>query len=69
MFIVDAHLDLAYNALRYGRDLRLELAEAREREKDLRDHPHGTITTTIPELLKSARRPHFRHPLCFARAE
>lgn len=53
MFIVDAHLDLAYNALRYGRDLRLELAEAREREKGMRDHPHGTITTTIPELLKS----------------
>ena len=53
MFIVDAHLDLAYNALRYGRDLRLELAEAREREKGLRDHPHGTITTTIPELLDS----------------
>ena len=53
MFIVDAHLDLAYNALRYGRDLRLEVAAAREREKDVRDHPHGTITTTIPELLKS----------------
>lgn len=53
MFIVDAHLDLAYNALRYGRDLRLELAAAREREKDVRDHPHGTITTTLPELLKS----------------
>ena len=53
MFIVDAHLDLAYNALRYGRDLRLELSEAREREKRVRDHPHGTITTTIPELLKS----------------
>lgn len=53
MFIVDAHLDLAYNALRYGRDLRLELAEARERERGLRDHPHGIITTTIPELLKS----------------
>jgi len=53
MFIVDAHLDLAYNALRYDRDLRLELTAAREREKELRDHPHGTITTTLPELLKS----------------
>ena len=53
MFIVDAHLDLAYNALRYGRDLRLELADVREREKDVRNHPHGTITVTIPELMKS----------------
>lgn len=53
MFIVDAHLDLAYNALRYDRNLRLELAEAREREKHIRDHPHGTITATFPELLKS----------------
>ena len=53
MFIVDAHLDLAYNALRYRRDLRLELTEARKRERDIRDHPHGTITTTIPELLES----------------
>jgi membrane dipeptidase len=50
MFIVDAHQDLAYNALRYNRDLRLPLAELREHE---RTHPaEGVPTLTIPSLLE-----------------
>ncbi len=48
MLIVDAHLDLAYNALRFGRDLRLPLAELRAGEKK---PPNGEIATvTIPAL-------------------
>lgn len=48
MLIVDAHLDLAYNALNYGRDLRLELADLRAAEplKGAR----GRATVTFPEL-------------------
>jgi membrane dipeptidase len=50
MFIVDAHQDLAYNALRYDRDLRLPLADLREHE---RKHPaEGVPTVTIPSLLE-----------------
>lgn len=51
MFIVDAHQDLAYNAIRYHRDLRLPLAELREHE---RKHPaEGVPTVTIPSLLEA----------------
>lgn len=50
MLIVDAHLDLAYNALRFGRDLRQPLAALRAGEKR---PPNGDIATvTIPALLE-----------------
>jgi membrane dipeptidase len=50
MFIVDAHQDLAYNAIRYNRDLRLPLSALREHE---RTHPaEGIPTVTIPNLLE-----------------
>lgn len=52
MFIVDAHLDLAYGALRFGRDLKEEVAEIRRREAKAA-RPNGTITVTIPELLEA----------------
>ena len=35
MFIIDAHLDLAMNAMEWNRDLKLPVAELREREKGL----------------------------------
>lgn len=51
MFIVDSHLDLAYNHLEFGRDLRLPLADLRQMEEGgpvpLRN---GTATVTLPEL-------------------
>lgn len=51
MFIVDAHQDLAYNAIRYERDLRLPLPALREREST---HPaEGVATVTIPSLLEA----------------
>jgi membrane dipeptidase len=50
MLIVDAHLDLAYNALRFGRDLRQPVAALRAQEKK---PPNGdTATVTIPTLLE-----------------
>ncbi|MDX1665332.1 MAG: membrane dipeptidase [Candidatus Promineifilaceae bacterium] len=52
MFIVDAHLDLAYSALRYGRDLTQDVETVRQSESRQRRHPNGVITTTIPDLLE-----------------
>jgi membrane dipeptidase len=39
MLIFDAHLDLAMNAMEWNRDLRLPLAEIRQRETELTDKP------------------------------
>jgi membrane dipeptidase len=48
MILVDAHLDLAYNAIAYGRNLRQPLATLREQEKGR--CPGGIATVTLPEL-------------------
>ncbi|MCA9950086.1 MAG: membrane dipeptidase [Anaerolineales bacterium] len=48
MFIVDAHLDIAYNALKYGRDVRKPLAMIRAGEK--RDKERGTATVALPAM-------------------
>ena len=51
MFIIDAHLDLSMNALEWNRDLTLEVAAIREREKGLTDKPdRGRGTVSLPEL-------------------
>lgn len=52
--IVDAHLDLAYNALILGRDLLRSVGEIRhlEAETPPPGGPAGTCMTTLPELLK-----------------
>ncbi len=39
MFIIDAHLDLAMNAMEWNRDLKLPVSQIREREKGLSDKP------------------------------
>jgi membrane dipeptidase len=47
MLIVDAHLDLAMNALEWNRDLSRPIAEVRARERGKTDRPdrgHGTVT-------------------------
>ena len=51
MFIVDSHLDLAYNFFEFDRDLRLPLADLRQREEGgtVPDR-NGTATVTLPEL-------------------
>lgn len=52
MLIVDAHLDLAYGALRFDRDLRRPVQEIRAYEGNGSGSPEGIITVTIPQLLE-----------------
>ncbi len=49
--IVDAHLDLAMNAIEWNRDLTLPLGEIRRQERNLSDRPdRGRGTVSLPEL-------------------
>ncbi|MDT8306666.1 MAG: membrane dipeptidase, partial [Anaerolineae bacterium] len=50
MFIIDAHHDLAYNAIRYNREVRLPLTDLRERER--KTPAEGVPTVSIPTLLE-----------------
>jgi membrane dipeptidase len=53
MFIIDAHLDLAMNAMEWNRDLRRSIHEIREREKNMTDKPdRAKGVVTLPELRK-----------------
>lgn len=51
MFIIDAHLDIAYNSINFNRDLRLPVADIRAKEVK-RPVPNGIAITSVPELLK-----------------
>lgn len=51
MFILDAHLDLAMNALEWNRDLTQPIDEIRQRETGLTDKPdRGKGTVSFPEM-------------------
>ncbi len=51
MFIIDAHLDLAMNAMEWNRDLKQPVADLREREKGLNDKPdRARNTVSLPAL-------------------
>ncbi|AHF16188.1 dipeptidase [Niabella soli] len=51
LFIFDAHLDLAMNAIEWNRDLTRPLAEIRQREMYMNDKPdRGKGTVCLPEL-------------------
>jgi membrane dipeptidase len=52
MLVFDAHLDLAWNALDWNRDLRLSVAEIRRRERVLgmEGKGRGCNTVSFPEL-------------------
>ena len=53
-FIFDAHLDLAWNAVSFNRDLTLDIETARRREAHMTDEPsRGRCTITLPELKKA----------------
>ncbi|MBT1704713.1 dipeptidase [Chryseosolibacter indicus] len=53
MFIIDAHLDLAMNAMEWNRDLRKPIEEIRNREEHLKDKPdRGKGVVSFPELRK-----------------
>ena len=57
--IIDAHLDLAWNAVSFNRDLTLEVSTLRQLEAHMVDEPNrGKCTTRLPELKKA------RIPLC-----
>jgi membrane dipeptidase len=52
-FIIDAHLDLAMNALEWNRDLREPVAKIRAREKGMADKPdRAKGIVALPELRK-----------------
>src|SRR5689334_2976831 len=54
MFIIDAHLDLAMNAMEWNRDLRHPVLEIRQRENGLTDKPGRSCNTvSLPELRKA----------------
>src|SRR3954466_15024877 len=51
MLIVDAHLDLAMNAIEWNRDLTRPIEEIRRREAALTDKPdRGKGTVSFPEM-------------------
>ncbi len=53
MFIFDAHLDLAMNALEWNRDLTLPVSEIREREEGMTDKPdRGKNTVSLAAMRK-----------------
>src|SRR5690242_15817678 len=52
MIVVDSHLDLAWNALIWNRDLTLPVEEIRRAEADLAEHRRGANTVCFPEMRK-----------------
>jgi membrane dipeptidase len=53
MFIIDAHLDLAMNAMEWNRDLRQPVDEIRKREAGMNDKPdRGNGTVSFEEFRK-----------------
>jgi membrane dipeptidase len=50
MIVFDAHLDLAWNAIDWNRDLRLPVAEIRRSEEGMADKGRGVNTVSFPEL-------------------
>ena len=53
MILCDAHLDLAWNALQWNRDLTEPLEQLNAREAAMTDrHSRGRATVSLPELRK-----------------
>jgi membrane dipeptidase len=50
MILFDAHLDLAWNALDWNRDLRLPVSEIRRREAGMDGKGRGCNTVSFPDL-------------------
>ncbi len=50
MLVFDAHLDLAWNAIDWNRDLRLPVAEIRRAEQGMPGKARGCSTVAFPEL-------------------
>ena len=60
MLIIDAHLDLAWNAIQWNRNLQQSVYTIRAQESGLLDPGRGQGTVTVPEMRKG------RVALCFA---
>ena len=50
MLIVDSHLDLAYNAIEFNRDLRQPVHQIRDSEVDMPGKGRGSNTVSLPAL-------------------
>lgn len=53
MLLIDAHLDLAWNALGWNRDLCEEVSAIRDAERDMTGKGRGRNTVSLPELRKA----------------
>ncbi len=60
MLIIDSHLDLAWNALQWNRNLQQPIHLLREGEKDIVGPGRGQGTVSLPEMQKG------RIAICFA---
>ena len=67
--IIDAHLDLAWNALSFDRDQLLELKEMRAREAGMTGTPRGNCTVSLPEMRRGNVRVCLATVLCRAMPE
>ncbi len=67
--IVDAHLDIAWNALSFDRDQLLELDVLRAREKGMTGSARGNSTVSLPELRRANVRVCLATVLCRAMPE
>lgn len=52
MIIIDSHLDLAWNALNWNRDLTLSVPEIRASESGMNDKARAANTVSFPEMRK-----------------
>lgn len=50
--IIDAHLDIAWNAVSFDRDQLLSIPELREKERGMTGKSRGNCTTSLPEMRK-----------------
>src|SRR5438552_4926683 len=53
MIIVDAHLDVAWNALHWNRDLTKSIEEIRRSEAGMNDFRRGQNTVSFPEMRRA----------------
>ena len=52
MIVIDSHLDLAWNALNWNRDLTRTVSEIRSTEAGMKEFRRGANTVALPELRK-----------------
>lgn len=53
MLLIDAHLDLSWNALGWNRDLEREISAIRHAEREMTGKARGRNTVSLPELRKA----------------